>query len=256
MPRWHGTRPLKRWRYVGAFCEEAMVCAGVAWVGPVRQAFWGVWDRERGRLRERTRTVGRARVHLAAGRLHVHDGDTRIELAWREAEGVETVCAHGRGYVWTRKQAGIPAIGRLALDGEPERALHGGVVVDDTAGYHARNTAWCWAAGVGQAQDGRAAAWNLVTGVNDPPTGSERTVWIDGRPVEVGPVDFSPELDTISSAAGDLRFTAEAQRRRRERLLLVSSDYRQPFGTFAGTLPDGTQLAHGLGVTERHVARW
>jgi hypothetical protein len=256
MPLWRGTRPLKRWRYVGAFCEEAMVCAGVVWIGPVRQVFWGVWDRERGRLHERTRIAGRARVRLDAGRLQVHDGDTRIELLLQEEEGVETVCPHGRGYVWTRKQAGIAATGTLGLDGEPERPLQARAVVDDTAGYHARDTAWCWAAGVGQTSDGRPAAWNLVTGVNDPPTGSERTVWVDGRPAEVGPVTFSAELDAIGSAAGELRFAAEAQRRRRERLLVVASDYRQPFGTFSGTLPDGTELARGLGVTERHVARW
>ena len=53
-----------------------------------------------------------------------------------------------------------------------------------------------------------------------------------------------------------LRFNAEAERARRENLLIVSSDYRAPFGTFSGALPGGIALAHGLGVVEHHRARW
>jgi hypothetical protein len=37
---------------------------------------------------------------------------------------------------------------------------------------------------------------------------------------------------------------------------LVSSDYVQPFGSFSGALPGGIELASGLGVMERHRARW
>jgi hypothetical protein len=88
--------------------------------------------------------------------------------------------------------------------------------------------------------------------VHDAPQGSERTVWIDGEPREVGPVAFGEGLDTV----GDLHFSPEAERVRRDDLLLIASDYRQPFGTFAGTLPDGTELASGHGVMERHRARW
>ena len=35
-----------------------------------------------------------------------------------------------------------------------------------------------------------------------------------------------------------------------------ASDYRQPFGTFTGTLGGGVELAEGFGVMERHTARW
>ena len=256
MPPLRAGRPLKRWRYVGAFGEQAMVCAGIAWIGPARQVFWAAWDRSRRRLHERTHIAGRARVRLAPGRLEVNDAGVQIELALDEGEGVETVCPNGRAYVWTRKQGGVAATGTLALDGKPPRELDARAVIDDTAGYHARETEWWWAAGVGAAPDGTPLAWNLVAGVNDPPAGSERTVWIAGRPVETGPVSFSPGLEAIRSDAGELRFAAEAERRRRERLLVVSSDYVQPFGTFSGVLPDGTEVAHGLGVTEHHVARW
>lgn len=82
--------------------------------------------------------------------------------------------------------------------------------------------------------------------------GSERTVWIDGEPGEVGPVRFAPDL----SAVGGLRFAAEAQRSRRENLGLVRSRYRQPFGTFSGTLPGPVALAEGYGVMEAHDVWW
>ncbi len=53
-----------------------------------------------------------------------------------------------------------------------------------------------------------------------------------------------------------LAFTSEAVRERREELLVFASRYRQPFGTFAGTLPGGLVLAEGIGVMESHDVRW
>ena len=51
-------------------------------------------------------------------------------------------------------------------------------------------------------------------------------------------------------------FAAEAVRERRDNLVVVRSDYRQPFGTFAGSLPGVGAVSGGLGVMEHHVARW
>ncbi len=162
-----------------------------------------------------------------------------------------------RGYVWTRKQAGVPAHVTVALDGGSPLAVEARAVIDDTAGYHARVTEWRWAAGVGVDPAGTPLAFNLVEGVNDPPTGSERAVWVAGEPHEVAAVHFAPDLTRLTAADGsELRFTAEAQRSRRENLVVVRSEYRAPFGTFSGTLPGGLPLAHGLGVMEHHHARW
>lgn len=256
MPRWRGTRPLKRWRYVGVYGPELMLCVGAAQVGPARQSFWAVWDRGARTLHERTR-LGRGGVRLdEPGRVVVEDGAVRIELALDEVDGVETICPNGSAYAWTRKQGGVPARGTVTIDGV-ERALDALAIVDDSAGYHARHTAWQWSAGVGRADDGRAVAWNLVAGINDPPHDSERTLWIDGEPVETGVASFAADLSAVRTAdGGDLRFATEAVRERRENLLVVRSSYRQPFGTFAGTLPGGLTLAEGHGVMERHTAAW
>jgi hypothetical protein len=130
-------------------------------------------------------------------------------------------------------------------------------IVDDSAGYHARRTTWSWSAGVGHTPDGREVAWNLVDGVHDAPLDSERTVWVDGLAHEVGPVGFSADLTQIDFAEGGaLRCAIEAVRTRRDNLVVLRSDYRQPFGSFSGTLPGGLELASGHGVMEWHDARW
>lgn len=269
----HGTRPLKRWRYVGVFSDELMVCAARVQVGPLRQSFWALLTRADARLRERTRSLlGRGAVDLrpgagsadgrgaadgAGGRLRVRDGGVVLDLLLEEAPGITALCPHGRGEVWTRKQAGIGAHGTLRLDGGPERSIDALAVIDDTVGYHARKTEWWWSAGVGEGRDGLPLAWNLVAGVNDPPSGSERAVWIAGEPHEAPAVHFAEDLSLIGCQDGaELRFTAEAERSRREDLLILKSDYRAPFGTFSGTLPGGITLARGLGVVEHHRARW
>ncbi len=194
---------------------------------------------------------------LEPGRLLVRDRGVSLELELAEEAGIEALCPHGRGMVWTRKQAGVAAHGRLALDGGPAQEVQARAVIDDTAGHHARHTEWHWSAGVGEGPDGGALAWNLVSGVNDPRQGSERAVWVRSVPGEAPPVSFAEDLSSIRCEDGsELRFSAEAQRRRRENLLLLASDYVAPFGSFAGTLPGHVPLERGLGVMEHHRARW
>jgi hypothetical protein len=268
-----GTRPLKRWRYVGVFSEEISACAALVQIGPARQSFWALHDRGEGSLRERTRMLprsGEVEMQLARaparegragtggpGRLRIRDRGVGLDLLLEEEAGIEALCPHGRAEVWTRKQAGVRAHGTLALDGRPARAIEALAVIDDTSGHHARATEWRWSAGVGAGPGGEPLAWNLVSGINDPPTGSERAVWVAGQPHEVGAVTFAEDLTSLRCEDGsELSFTAETERSRSDNLLIIRSDYRAPFGTFSGTLPGGAELAHGLGVMEHHRARW
>ena len=252
-------RPLKRWRWVGVFGEELMLCAAQVRIGPARQSFWAM------------HSAGRAE-RCASGRGCCRDGarSSSSRGGWRSPTAAccsssrsrknrasRRAAPNGRSESWTRKQAGVRAHGTLALDGGAPRPLEALAVIDDSAGWHQRITEWRWSAGVGEAPDGTPLAWNLVTGINDPAHGSERAVWVDGEPHEVAPVEFDPALRRIRGGDGsELRFTAEAERSRRENLLLLSSDYRAPFGTFSGTLPGGVELAPGRGVMEHHRARW
>jgi hypothetical protein len=277
MPLRFGGATRKRWRYVAAFCDELMLCAARVRVGPVGQTFWAIWDRERGELLERTVTRlpgSRGQVwtedEAGLGAEHAPDegSKVRIEATHPQAGSVrgflrfgggawvEAVCPAGDdAFVWTRKRAGVPVscdvrIGDRRLEAD---ALG---VEDESAGYHPRHTVWSWSAGVGELDDGRPVAWNLVSGVNDPSERSERAVWVAGEPSEPGPVAFDG-LDSVGFADGArLVFSGECERRRSEERLVLRYTYRQPFGTFAGTLPGGLRLARGMGVMEHHDATW
>ena len=256
MPLLQHGRPLKRWRYAGVYGEDVMLCAAAVRIGPARQWFWAVWDRRAGALHDATRFAGGAVALPGHDALRIRARRVRADLALAPAGApVEVVSRHGAEHIWTRKLP-IRARGTVLAGGRAIDVDAAGLI-DESAGYHARRTAWSWSAGVGAAADGTPVCWNLVDGVHDAPSASERTVWLDGTPAEPGPVTFAPDLSAIAGADGAaLAFVAEAERARHDDLLVLASDYRQPFGHFAGTLPGGTELAWGLGVMERHDVRW
>ena len=252
-----------------------MLCAARAQVGPFGQTFWAIVDRGTGEMHERTvkrppLTRGEVWSERATGGhweigsgepgvvTLIDAGGVRAALRIGDGKWAETVCpAQGdgeRGYVWTRKRI-APIECDIALpDGRTfKRAAFG--IEDESAGYHPRHTVWSWSAGVGTAADGRAVGWNLVSGVNDPPELSERAIWLDGEPYEPGPVGFDG-LAAIDFGDGSrIDFSAEAERRASENLGLLRFEYRQPFGTFSGSL-DGVELASAHGVMEHHDAVW
>ncbi len=257
MPMVRARRPLKRWRYVGVYGPDLMLCAGDARIGPLPQRWWAVLERGR-ELRERS-TAGRAGLRLDARTLTIESRGVRVELELDlDAAGaaVESVSPNGRaGYVWTRKLAGIPAVGMVEIDGR-RRSIECDAVIDETAGYHERHTTWRWSAGVGRAEGGERVGWNLVSGVNDDAADSERTLWVDGEPTEVGPARFADDLSEVSFPGGRLTFSEWGAREHERSLLVLGSSYRQPFGEFRGKLREGLRLAAGYGVMEWHDARW
>lgn len=249
----------KRWIYAAAFADELMVCAARVEVGPLAQTFWAILERGSGELTERTRTLAPGRRGEVRGdreRLRLDSAEVRGQLSIGAGRPIEVTCPTAEGgEVWTRKAADLPVEVDLEVDGRRHRLKARGVT-DETSGYHPRHTVWSWSAGVGRARDGRSVGWNLVEGINDARSGSERAVWLDGEPFEPQPVAFDG-FEGIAFADGSrLDFTAEAERSRAQNWLVVRYRYRQPFGTFAGTLPGGLELASGLGVMEQHDARW
>ena len=257
MPLWRQGRPLKRWRYLGVYTPELMLCVGDARIGPVPRRWWAVAEPD-GVLHAGSSTR-RAGLRLDAGGVRVEAAGALIELALGASEAVEAASPVGnRGnYAWTSKRAGIPVRGLVILEGREHRldGPHG--FSDESAGYHPRHTAWKWSAGLGRTDDGRRVGWNLVSGIHDGPRASERTLWVDGEPRETGPVEFSADLSRVSFAgAAGLRFTEWAAWEEQMNLLLVRSSYLQPFGTFSGELPGGLRLREGCGVMEDHEVWW
>jgi hypothetical protein len=258
-----GGRPLKAWTWIGVFGEDVMLCAAQVRIGFVPVGWWAVWHRASGRMIARN-ARGHRGIEVSPERVRVRGRAVQIDLAIDGGAAVELVSPHGAQQIWTRKQAGVMARGWLVLGGERHR-VDLPAVVDESAGYHARHTAWRWSAGVGTAASGEAVAWNLVDGVHDAPDHSERAVWVDGEPHEVGPVEFAGDLAWVApapvgrgadAAAARLEFSPEATRSRRENLLVMRSDYEAPFGTFSGSLPVAGELRSGYGVMERHDVRW
>jgi hypothetical protein len=255
MPLFEHGQLRKRWRYVGVFAEELMLCAARAEVGPLTQSFWVLLDRGTGQQWAHTALrPGSKEVTLDGPRLEIDGAGLRASLRLGECEAIETTCPSGRALTWTRKRVGMPVEGTVEIPGR-RLEVSGRGVDDESAGHHQRHTSWRWSAGVGTSADGRPLAWNLVEGINDPPEGSERAIWIDGAPTEPPPVRFR-DMDGIDLAEGErLDFAPESRHAKNDNYLLIRSRYRHSFGSFSGSL-DGVTLAEGLGVMEEHDALW
>ena len=240
LPLFRRLRPLKRWRYLGVYGADFQLCVGVARIAVATQSFWAVHNRSTGEFRDRA--VPWSSVDFDERSVRFPGVNLVYEAA---GDPVEVVSLHGRFPIWTRK---TPVRVTGTVDGVDftSRGL-----VDESAGHHARVTQWMWSAGCGVSDTGAEITWNLVDGVHDSPTNSERTVWIDGVPQEVEPVEFAADLSRV----GELSFTPEAERSRHDRLILIDSQYRQPFGTFTGRVGN-VALSAGYGVMESHDVRW
>jgi hypothetical protein len=278
MPLRRGGVWRKRWRYVGAFCDQLLVCAARIQVGPLGQTFWVVWDREEGRMWERTKALvpgargevwtevgdGTGLVHHAEDegsqvRIESHHpeaGEVRAFLRLGTGQWVEAVCPNEAGqYVWTRKRADVPVDCDIRI-GDRRWQVEARGMEDESAGYHPHHTVWSWSAGVGTTTDGRTVGWNLVSGINDPAERSERAIWVAGEPSEPGRVSFDGLRAIVFDDRARLEFEGECERRREESRVLVRYAYRQPLGRFSGSLAGGLELERGLGVMEHHDARW
>src|SRR5438067_9167859 len=116
MSPWHNGRPLKRWRYVGAYGDELMLCAGDARIGPLRQRFWAVAAPD-GTLIERTALLGNGGLVIDGDRVLIDSSRVRARLSVTAAAAVETLSPHGRSYIWTRKQGDVAVEGLVEVDG-------------------------------------------------------------------------------------------------------------------------------------------
>jgi hypothetical protein len=246
----------KRWHYVTFWSPAMIFCAARVHVGPLPQEYWGLLVRSPERRFFQKSHVVRRRVTLDDARVSVDDGDVSIEIEFEPSDEFFVYRPERRAYIWSRKQLATTAIARVRVGGATFET-NGVAFVDVNAGYHRRRTKWRWSAGVGVDQHGRSVAWNAIVGLFDTQEHSERTIWIDGVPQEIGPVRFTRDLTTVSfEEGGELSFTKEADLRKRVGLFLIKSKYDHWFGTYKGTLPGGIEIRDGVGVRERQDALW
>ena len=237
-------RPLKRWRYLGVYRPDVMLCVGDARVAGVPQRWWAV------ALPDGTLLEGSRGIELSAERAFVRGV---LDLKLDEPAGVEVVSPHGRSYIWTRKHAPVEVRGRAERSGprlgarrrrrlrrrvgRVPRPAHGLAMVGRPRAGPRTGGAWrgTWSTGC-TTRRRRASA----------PSGSTAS-----------PARFrTRSLRRTSARSAGLRFREWSARESRMNRVLMRNSYRQPFGEFSGELPCGLRLAEGYGVMEEHDVRW
>ena len=234
-----------------------MACAAQVQIGPARQSFWALHLRgERGAARahapaaaprrgraERTAPASRWSAALAAdgcGSRPRRGARPALERGTRASRRAARTDAR---QVWTRKQAGVPAHGTLALDGGARAAIEALAVIDDTAGYHARVTEWRWSAGVGRERGRRRAGLEPRQRRQRPAdAAASARCGSPGARTRSPPVSFAADLTAIRCEDGSRAAlsSAEAERSRRDNLLLArAATTARRSARSRGTLPGG-----------------
>lgn len=278
----------KRWQWFGAFDERIAIGGAIVDAGPFGNAFLWVFDRESEELLvdadllvpARFVTVATepadgvvARVDLPRRRLRVTragdgvaiDGrfggvDLTLAVDASDHEATTAICPvtdRNAGVNVTQKETCLPTQGHV--DADERLAFDGVAMLDYSHGHLARETNWRWAIGSCRTDDGVAVGFNLVEGFND---GLENAVWVAGEPRPVDAASFAFETDGtdgnchVETTCGtvDATLVIEGQRREDIDIGVVASKYHQPLGHWKGTVA-GRRI-EGVGVTERHHAKW
>ena len=249
MPRRQGARPLKRWRYVGVYGPELMLCVGEARIGPVPQRWWAVALPD-GTLRQQT-TIGRGGVELSTGLAVGRRARTcAFDLDLEEDEGVETVSPGGEPQLDLDPQAGgLPGARVRRARRPPLRDRRRGVRRRERRLPRAPHLVELVGGRTAARRTGERVAWNLVDGVHDAEHDSERTrlgrrrAPRGRRPVRVrrGPVRTVGEL-RVQRVVG-----ARGPHEPAPVPLATTASRSAPS---AGRLPGGLELAEGYGVME------
>ena len=231
-----GGRPLKRWRYVGAFGRRAHAVRRAARSGRAARVVGGVGRRAAARAHASPRRRG-------ALRPGGHVRDRRDRPPRRRGRGRRV--AH-RTASSTSGRASRPA-GRPRHGRRPR--ARGLAVVDDTAGYHARTRS-----GGGRPASARGRrARRLERRRRASTTASARALGLGRRPPrEVAPVAFADDLSRRRRPALPRREPTRAPRPQPGAGLTTASRSAR----FSGTLPAGAPRWRGFGVMEHHRVRW
>jgi hypothetical protein len=287
---------LKRWQYLGVCDEDLIFGIAIVHLGYMSNAFAYAFDRKEKLLTEfganralaahtemeGTLLSGRSSFSIPGADIRMENSprETRLKAGIAGKLDADLSFEHGASslalvtrvgldrFNYTNKEAGLRVSGSVRAGGKlfELSGTRPAGVVDFTYGYLARYTFWNWAAGSGLAEDGTCVGFNLVQGVNE--TGfTENAFWLDGKLVKTDVVDFRyDDLDAkkpwiIRSNDGkvDFLFRPEGERSSKINLGVIASRFRQPFGSFSGTLRhEGREWKLGAvsGFAEEHESKW
>ncbi|MGB8931000.1 MAG: DUF2804 domain-containing protein [Anaeromyxobacteraceae bacterium] len=215
----------KRWTYLFAASDEAMVAAAIVEAGWFAAGFAWVLDRSSGTLvfdrsvpglpglnaRVDDRMGQDARATFSGAGLSmevrrnveryewtmVSPGGFRAELALSGAAApapfVLVAPVSGPGVRVTQKAGGLAATGAIQVGRRTLRLDGGTGGVDTTQGLLARETSWRWAFGTGRSPGGAPIAFNLAEGFGGVPPGDpgENALLAGSGTVRLPPVTFA-----------------------------------------------------------------
>lgn len=232
-------------------------------VGDFPEEGCDAWFRTPGTQLSFTRRMGSSAYDLIANTrgIRVH---ATLETQASPAPLSAIVRPQGSPLMVTEKRVLMPTRGLLEIHGERhslDRAVGG---MDYSQGYPPRETAWRWGFLMGESEEGRPLAMNLVQGFNGQP---ECVVWLDGRsyPLGEGRFSFDPGVPTrpwtLRTEDGvDLTFEPSAVHRETHHLGWVSSRFLQPIGIYQGRIEipgEGSiKVKNVPGVAEDQAVLW
>lgn len=189
----------------------------------------------------------------------------RISIAMTEnGKGSTTIAPAGdRPFHHTYKNLLLPTVVEATVDGESIKFDGNIGGLDFSKGYPPRHTFWNWASMNATTDTGVEFGVNLVGDFNN---SIENALWAGGSVHQLSQATFSygrpVEKSTwqIATLDGTLHMKFEPRGVRGEDLnaLVMMSRFKQPFGTFSGTVKLDGVLHNftGHGVVEEHFAKW
>ncbi|MCW3128329.1 MAG: hypothetical protein JWO03_3987 [Bacteroidetes bacterium] len=285
--KWSAVRRSQRkaWMYCGAFSQRHCVGFAIADAGIVATAFVYVFDAQTGKYVEEKVTApfgfGSSfdpdlKTSWILKKFSITpDGDKlicsyegkriRVKMTITEnGKGSTTIAPAGdRLFHHTYKNLLLPITIEATVDGETvicEGNIGG---VDFSKGYPPRHTFWNWASLNGVTDTGIEFGVNLVADFNN---SIENALWVDGKVLQLSQAAFSYgrpveksiwQINTLDGVL-NMKFNPLGVRGENINALLMMSKFKQPFGTFSGTVKLEGVLHNftGYGVVEEHFAKW
>lgn len=175
----------------------------------------------------------------------------------------------GNRLFYTHKTA-CPVEGFVSFDGkrvqlDPQTDL---ALMDLQKSYYPYRSFWKWATFAGHDSSGRLLAMNMCENfLEESERYNENCVWVDGRifPCSAAVFSFNEddplepwEINTTDGAL-QVRFKPQGLRAQRSGFGPILSDFKQPFGTFTGTVRvagETIEVENHFGLCEHHLARY
>lgn len=275
----------KAWIFASAFSERYCVGFAIADAGLVATAFVYFFDTQTGQYVEEKTTVPFGfstafdpglrsiwvlkdfSIRPESDRIICAYAGKRIQIKLsltENGQGSTTIAPAGdRPFHHTYKNLLLPAAVEATIDGKAI-SYHGRIGgLDFSKGYPPRHTFWNWASLNAKTDTGVEFGINLVGDFNN---SIENALWTGGKVLPLSQATFSygrpVEKSTWQIATLDgtlnMKFTPRGVRGEDINAVVMMSKFKQPFGTFTGTVRLEGVLHNftGHGVVEEHMAKW